>query len=85
MKKQYIAPDLTAVIFRAERGYAASSNPIDNVAQKINEQAEQAVVTAWGDPDGDQNVYGYNQSGDPHDGMAAGYFYTESTEGWFGN
>ena len=84
MKKQYIAPDLTAVVFRAERGYAASGSVIDNVAQKINEQAEQAVVEAWGN-DGDQNITGYNTDGNPETGMAAGYFYEEQTEGWFGN
>ena len=81
MKKQYIAPDLTAVVFRAERGYAASV--IDNVAKMINNQAEQAVVTAWGDPDGDQNITGYNTDGRPETGMAAGYFYEGQTGGWF--
>lgn len=85
MKKQYIAPDLTAVVFRAERGYAASGSVIDNVANMINNQAEQAVETAWGNPDGDQNITGYNTDGSPETGMAAGYFYEEQTEGWFGN
>ena len=83
MKKQYTAPVLTVVTFRTERGYASSGSPIDNVAQKINDQAEQAVQTAWGGLDGEQNITGDNATGDAEDGMAAGYFYTESTEGWF--
>lgn len=81
MKKQYIAPDLTAVVFRAERGYAASGL-IDNVAYKINEEAER--VTAWGDLDnGVQDISGYNTDGSPETGMAAGYFREEQTDNWF--
>ena len=80
MKKQYIAPDLTAVVFRAERGYAASGNPIDNVAKMIHEEAELAV---WGDAHGEQDITGYNTDGNPENGMAAGYFYEGQTGGWF--
>ena len=87
MKKQYIAPDLTAVVFRAERGYAASAdNTVDAVANQLNQWAAQTQQEVMGTVD-DQNLWAESQDvagiGNAEDGLQAGYFGNGSTEGWF--
>lgn len=89
MKKQYIAPNLTVVTFRTERGFAASAdNTIDAVANQLNNWASQAEMEVIGDvtdaslwgQEGNQAVSGIGTS---DDGLAAGYFSNGSTEDWF--
>lgn len=87
MKKQYIAPDLTAVVFRAERGYAASAdNTVDAVAQQLNRWKDLTDQQIMGEVD-DQNLWAASQDvagiGNETDGLQAGYFGNGSTEGWF--
>lgn len=91
MKKQYIAPDLTAVVFRAERGFAVSS-PIDYMANRINDQIEGETGldgfglvngSGWGYGNEDQVVNGYNNGEDHSNDLAAGYFGQQDASGWF--
>lgn len=91
MKKEYKAPALTVVAFRAERGFASSGNPIENVAENINGYTNFILndgEVAWADGNEDQVVYGDYGNGsdaiDNNDGLAAGYFGQQgSTSGWF--
>ena len=39
-KKPYTKPNLTAVAFHAERGYALSASIVDQLANPINDQIE---------------------------------------------
>lgn len=91
MKKEYKAPALTVVAFRAERGFATSGSPIDNVAEAINGTTEFVLTngqTQWAEGQ-DQVVGGYSTDdgidggNDGSGGLAAGYFGTGSTSGWF--
>lgn len=78
-KKKYVSPELTVVSFRTEVGYAASSNPVDNVAATINNTFE--LGTAGFQIE--QEVGGQSTTQDGDEGIAAGYFYEENTTGWF--
>ena len=78
-KKKYVSPELTVVSFRTEMGYAASSNPVDNVAEKINTTFELGTAGF----SGEQVAGGRSTDTLGESGLAAGYFYEESTTGWF--
>lgn len=82
-KKKYVSPELTVVSFRTEVGYAASGM-VPNVAEQINTTFElgnaqfETGFTGEGQVVGGQSV---DSTG--NNGLAAGYFYEESTTGWF--
>lgn len=88
MKKQnYERPALTVVTVRAERGYAASiSETVDAVNAELNRWAREADMEVIGTVS-DEGLWRENQDisgvGTEGNGMAAGYFGTGSTEGWF--
>ena len=42
-KQKYVAPGLTVVEFRTERGFADSGNPIFSAAQQINAMTDEMV------------------------------------------
>ena len=79
-KKKYVSPELTVVSFRTEVGYAASSNPVDNVAEQINGTVKMGVD---GFQLGENEIGGRSTDVSGESGIAAGYFYEENTTGWF--
>lgn len=87
-KNAYEAPRLTVVEFRSERGYSSSdsSNLIVNQAERLNRQIGHLTdQSLW---QHNQHVFGTNHATDvsdeeaPGQGMAATYFYEETTS-WF--
>ena len=78
-KHVYVRPKVVSVRFRAEVGYASSST-LDNLAQKLDNQINDQL-NMW---QAEQQVGGYNNTGEVDDGIAAGYFEAGSTDGWFG-
>lgn len=51
MKKSYIPPALTAIVFRTERGFAVSGSIIDQMANPINDQIELMFIEQTDDGD----------------------------------
>lgn len=87
-KNAYEAPRLSVVEFRSERGYSSSdsSNLIVNQADRLNREIGRLTSdNLWLD---NQFVRGTNYATDvsdeeaPGQGMAATYFYEETTS-WF--
>lgn len=88
-KKEYIVPELTSVLIRAERGYATSGETVvDKLADNVNGAVNDFVLSEVngnfelelsGLYTADGGVYAEGESG----GMAAGYFTETSTNGWF--
>ena len=85
-KSAYIAPMLTEVEFRVERGFAESGSESGIAQQAANMQA---FIAGEGDLWAEnQNVGGYRTTRVGDDGLAAGEFYIYNTQqegegGWF--
>ncbi len=77
-KKKYVSPELTVVSFRTEVGYAASGM-VDNVAEQINTTFELGTAGF----SREQVAGGRSTDTLGESGLAAGYFYEESTNDWF--
>lgn len=87
-KRPYIAPTVTAVVFRTERGYASSGDWISHrAANLLNEHfgTEFSNMEFWAQPD--HLIYGTNTGAEGDDNLAAGDFYFYNTNaddgGWF--
>lgn len=86
-KRPYIAPTVTAVVFRTERGYASSGSVINHWANNLNEHIGTGFpdMGFWAQPD--QLIYGTNTGAEGDDNLAAGEFYFYNTNaddgGWF--
>ena len=86
-KRPYVAPAVTAVVFRTERGYASSGSVINHWADNLNAQIGTALPDRgfWAQPD--QKIYGTNTGAEDDDNLAAGEFYFYNTNaddgGWF--
>lgn len=87
-KRPYIAPAVTAVVFRTERGYASSGDWVSHAANNLNEH----IGTGFPDMGfwalNDQNIYGTNTGAEGDDNLAAGSFTFYNTnapgeDGWF--
>lgn len=62
MKKPYIAPKLTVVSFRMERGYAMSSLSIEETARMLDEETMQLLLDNNGGSTGTMETFDF-QSG----------------------
>lgn len=87
-KRPYIAPAVTAVVFRTERGYASSGDWAPHqAANNINEWMGTNMPNIQDWAAGDQVVYGTNTVNQNDNGLAAGYFTFYNTNadegGWF--
>lgn len=86
-KRPYIAPTVTAVVFRTERGYASSGDWVSHAANNLNAQIGNGFpdMGFWAQPD--QLIYGNNTGAEGDDNLAAGEFYFYNTNaddgGWF--
>ncbi len=88
-KRPYIAPTVTAVVFRTERGYASSGDWVSHAANNLNAQIGTAFpdMGFWAAHPADQLIYGTNTGAEGDDNLAAGEFYFYNTNaddgGWF--
>ena len=89
-KSAYIAPQLTEVEFRVERGFAESGseeNPYAGMAANLQQQVQlEFDLNGWlgeASQTGGQVVSGRNATGNSNDGLAAGYFTYEDGNSWF--
>lgn len=89
IKRPYVAPSVTAVVFRTERGYASSGDWISHrAANLLNEHfgTEFPDMGFWA-AHPDQLIYGNNTGAESDDNLAAGDFYFYNTNaddgGWF--
>ena len=88
-KRPYIAPVVTAVVFRTERGYASSGDLVSHAANNLNAQIGTAFpdMGFWAAHPADQPIYGTNTGAEGDDNLAAGEFYFYNTNaddgGWF--
>ena len=87
-KKKYVSPELTVVSFRTEVGYAASGEVVDKLAGHINGQVQEFQLQyneGWGVTEVSGNTTGDGDQGGEGitNGLAAGYFTEQSTDGWF--
>ena len=86
-KRPYVAPTVTAVVFRTERGYASSGDWASHAANNLNEHIGTGFpdMGSWAQPD--QLIYGTNTGAEGDDNLAAGEFYFYNTNaddgGWF--
>lgn len=89
IKCPYVAPAVTAVVFRTERGYASSGDWISHKAANLNAQIGTAFpdMGFWAAHPADQLIYGTNTGAEGDDNLAAGEFYFYNTNaddgGWF--
>lgn len=87
-KRPYVAPTVTAVVFRTERGYASSGDWVSHAANNLNVQIgrEFPDMGFWA-AQTDQHIYGTNTGAEGDDNLAAGEFYFYNTNaddgGWF--
>ncbi len=82
-KKKYVSPELTVVSFRTEVGYAASGEVVDKLAGHINGTVQEFALDGLEmDVAGNTTADGYSGE-DTQNGLAAGYFTEQSTDGWF--
>lgn len=85
-KRPYVAPTVTAVVFRTERGYATSGDWASHAANNLNVQFGDYVnrMQNWMP---EQNISGRNTGAEGDNNLAAGefYFYNTNAEdgGWF--
>ena len=85
-KRPYIAPTVTAVVFRTERGYASSGDWVSHAANNLNVQIGNGIpdMGFWAQPD--QHIYGKNTGAEGDDNLAAGEFTFYNTNadngGW---
>lgn len=87
----YIAPCLTVVEFRMERGFVSSSdpndpNPVRGWARNLDRQVGELITLDMENNNlfaTDQRISGNNESGYASGGMAAGYFEYGDGGGWF--
>lgn len=81
-RRLYAAPRLTVVSFKMERGYASS---LSDVANELNSWANEQVQR-MGELN-DDNLWRASQDvtgvGNESEGLNAGYFYQQQTDGWF--
>lgn len=88
-KRPYVAPAVTAVVFRTERGYASSGDWVSHAANNLNAQIGTAFpdMGFWAAHPADQLIYGTNTGAEGDDNLAAGEFYFYNTNaddgGWF--
>ena len=87
-KSAYIAPMLTEVEFRVERGFAESGseeNPYAGMAANLQQQVQTEIdLMGWlSSQTGGQVVAGRNATGNSENGLAAGYFTYEDGNSWF--
>ena len=86
-KRPYIAPTVTAVVFRTERVYASSGDWVSHAANNLNVQIGNGIpdMGFWAQPD--QHIYGKNTGAEGDDNLAAGEFTFYNTNadngGWF--
>lgn len=86
IKCPYVAPAVTAVVFRTERGYATSGDWASHEANNLNVQFGDYVnrMQNWVP---EQNISGRNTGAEGDNNLAAGefYFYNTNAEdgGWF--
>ena len=81
-KREYEPPHLTVVSFQAERGYAAS---LSEVADELDRwaQGDLQIIGSLSDNELWQASQDVSGVGTASDGLQAGYFYQEQTDGWF--
>lgn len=48
-KKEYLAPELTVVSFKTERGYAASNQPLSQLVQALSAAFNVYGIQTWED------------------------------------
>ena len=94
IKCPYVAPAVTAVVFRTERGYASSGDWVEHAANNLNKQFGDNLIGeegmgGWlaGQQQG-QVIYGFNTGSQNDQGLAAGSFTFYNTnapgeDGWF--
>ena len=87
-KSAYIAPMLTEVEFRVERGFAESGsgdNPYAGMAANLQRQVQSEIdLSGWlSSQSGGQVVAGRNATGNSENGLAAGVFTYEDGNSWF--
>lgn len=86
IKCPYVAPAVTAVVFRTERGYASSGDWASHAANNLNVRFGDYVIRMqnWVP---EQNISGRNTGAENDNNLAAGefYFYNTNAEdgGWF--
>lgn len=90
-KRPYIAPTVTAVVFRTERGYASSGDWVSHAANNLNAQfgADLGGISgmgSWLAGPQEQEIYGFNTGSQNDNGLAAGNFtfYNTNTPGEYG-
>lgn len=93
IKCPYVAPAVTAVVFRTERGYASSGDWVEHAANNLNVQfgadlGGTSGMGSWLAGQQDQVIYGFNTGSQNDNGLAAGNFtfYNTNTPGeggWF--
>lgn len=91
-KRPYIAPAVTAVVFRTERGYASSGDWVSHAANNLNKQFGDNLIGeegmgGWLAGPSDQVIFGSNTGSQNDQGLAAGSFTFYNTNaddgGWF--
>ena len=89
-KRPYVAPAVTAVVFRTERGYASSGDWVSHAANNLNGHIGTAFPGMEFCAQPDQLIYGTNTGAEGDDNLAAGEFYFYNTNntnaddgGWF--
>lgn len=86
-KKEYIVPELTSVLIRAERGYASSGETVtDRLAGNVNNAVNEFTLQMNQEVTdmqliGNTTETGYDGVSD--NGLAAGYFTEQTTGSWF--
>ena len=85
VKKAYIAPLLTVVEFRAERGYGASTDSlVISSAQSIQLFIDQEVAAQqMGNVDDNQVIAGVMGGNEDHSNAGSGSAWQYSDGGWF--
>ena len=48
-KKEYLAPELTVVSFKTERGYAASNQPLSQLVEALSAAFNAYGIQTWED------------------------------------
>lgn len=92
-KRPYVAPTVTAVVFRTERGYASSGDWVEHAANNLNKQFGDNLIGeegmgGWLAGPSDQVIFGSNTGSQNDQGLAAGSFTFYNTnapgeDGWF--
>lgn len=93
IKCPYVAPAVTAVVFRTERGYASSGDWVEHAANNLNKQFGDNLIGeegmgGWLAGPSNQVIFGSNTGSQNDQGLAAGSFTFYNTnapgeDGWF--